>query len=133
MKIRNRRRYPRINQSFRTYLLFLDNKSGKGSELPLDFMVEAQTLDISEEGIQITTGCALGIGTYVVVVVFTGEQKSICFCRIMWKKRDRAQFRYGLYFKEWSYLDSRLEQIFPKKIFGLLRWPLNLSAAKKAA
>lgn len=132
MKTRNRRRWPRVNESLRAYIVDLDDEVGNVS--PVDLMIEARTVDFSSEGLQIETGCTLKDGAYVIAIVFTNENKSFCFCRVMWRQRKGPVFRYGLYFKEWSFLDSKLQALLPtnKTFFDFLRRPLKNPTSKAA-
>src|SRR5690242_19993454 len=127
MGLRDQRRFRRLHKSLRAFIIDIDQEA---DVLPLDLMIGAETIDLSKQGLQVKTGCALAVGSYVMVVVYSEERKSVGFCRVMWKRADGRNFLYGLYFKEWCYLDSRITELLSesRKLLDFFRLKPKVTA-----
>ncbi len=128
MQIRDKRRYQRVKTELQAYVIDVNDSQ---EAMPANMLIEAKTVDISNQGLQIQTPCRLKVGSYVMVLVYRDGKKSMCFCKVTRETENGRNFSYGLFFKEWCYIHPRMKE----NLVELPSWAqwAGLSNGKKAA
>jgi len=104
---RERRKHARFEGHFKVDLLNM----GEDPQIsPWEVIIPGVALDISRQGMRLKVPYNVAVGSYLSVIAYYKGSESICLCEVVWKRPDVGQTIYGLYIKEWSRMDDRLEK-----------------------
>ena len=117
-----KRKIPRIPCDFNGFIIDLEEYSGDST---VDLMFSTEILDISEKGMRIKTSVRLSPKSNICLLVIYEGRKSLSFCQVRWRRQMDLHHIYGLYFKEWSYLDERLAKLFSMSLLTRQFFKLN--------
>lgn len=101
----DRRKFPRLAARFRVDLLNMGDDPMFGTD---QAVIEAESLDISKQGLRIKTSYNVSVKSNLSVIVYHKRHQSVALCQVVWKREMIREFVYGLYIKEWSELDKDL-------------------------
>ena len=107
MDAKDRRQYPRFEESFRVDLL---NMGDDPTIESWEAVVSAKALDVSKHGLRLESSYNVPVGALLSVIAYYHEQESICLCEVVWKRKAEGDHLYGLYVKEWTCLDPALKR-----------------------
>lgn len=102
----DRRKFPRLEGKFPVDLL---NMGDDRTVNPYEVIIAGQALDVSRQGIRLLVSYNVSIGTILSVIVYFSGRESVCMCEVVWKREAMGQKLYGLYIKQWSKMDSKLD------------------------
>ena len=106
MSGRERREYPRFEGKFKVDLL---NTGDDPNISSWESVVQCTALDISKHGMRLASHYNVPVKSTISIIVYYRGYESICLCDVVWKRTVNDEFLYGLYIKEWSKLDSKLD------------------------
>jgi hypothetical protein len=106
MDYRDRRTHPRLEGTFRVYLL---NTGDDPRISPYEAIVDGEALDVSRGGMRLKVSYDVALKTILSVIVYYRNRESICLCEVMWRRNNLGELVYGLFIKEWTRLDGYLE------------------------
>ena len=109
MDVKDRRRHPRLEGQFPVDLL---NMGDDPLVSPFEAVVAGTALDVSRHGMRLQISYNVAVGTLLSAVVYYRNRESVCLCEVVWKREFLSQPLYGLFIKQWSQLDPRLESSF---------------------
>ncbi len=104
---KDRREHPRFEGQFHVDLL---NMGDDPKISQFEAVISGDALDVSRTGMRLKVGYRVPVGTLLSIIVYYRNHESICLCEVMWRREIMGEQLYGLYTKEWSKLDSLLEQ-----------------------
>lgn len=107
MDPRDRRSHPRLEGQFQVDLLNMGDDPTISS---FEWVISGEALDVSRTGLRLKVTYRVPVGTFLSAIVYYKGHESICLCEVVWRRELMGEQLYGLYIRQWSKVDSLLEQ-----------------------
>jgi len=107
MGSRDRRKYPRFEGTFPVDLLNMGDDPAISQFVPV---ISGSALDVSKQGMRLKALYNVSVGSLLSVVIYYKKRESVCLSEVIWKRNERGESTYGLFFREWSKLDKNLDE-----------------------